>query len=173
MKLSVLFMSVFLILSVSIYAQENDTLLLLYDGPAPGQHDSISEPSFYPSFSLKVPTRYTKGILELDAWCSKHTMYSQAMADSGIIGHVYCEVIIDSLGKVGSPKIIYGKNSIYKPELIKETLRLASVLPEFTPGIYGSCRVNSKCIFKFVYRKDTQKLSHHQDYVIMIYPRKK
>lgn len=153
---------------VLIYSQVIDTTL--YDGPRPGQHDTIIELSVYPSSILKVLPHYAKGKNELDTWCSQKTNYNQAMADAGINGHVYCEVIIDSVGNVGSPKIIYGQKSTYKPELVEETLRLASMLPNFIPGRYTSTTVNCSHILKFEYRKDAEQVPYHPDYVIMIYP---
>lgn len=170
MKLLV-FLIIVLVHPDTLFSQVNNTIL--YDGPGPGQRDSLIELSVYPSSILKVPPHYAKGKMELDAWCSKHTKFNQAMADSGINGHVYCEVIIDSLGNVGNPKIIYGKKHTYKPELVEETLRLASRLPKFTPGRYNLNRVNSSHILKFEYRKDRKKLQNHLDYVIMVYPHKK
>lgn len=115
--------------------------------------------SIYPEVLLSQKPQFPGGDVELKKWFAKNAFFTQAMADSGHFGKVYCGVIIDSIGNIRDPKIYENPKNPANPYLVKETLRLMNILPCFSPGKTKDKTVASQHPFILVFRPDTVGMS--------------
>ena len=148
-----------------------DTIRPVIDGPI----NQESEIEVYEAVTLKERPHLSGGYAALKKWCNEHTLYNRAMADSGIVGRIYCVAIIDTLGKIKEPKILPRKTFVSQ-QLKDETLRLMYTLPDFIPGKYKDRYVTSRDIFVFTYKKDTMEKQEELNlsgYNIIIFPNEK
>lgn len=139
-------------LPLIVCAQKKDTLTLI-DGPDYEE----TELNIYPSAILSQQPVFPGGSLAMKKWCLKHTYFDWNRAKSGIKGKVYCEAIIDTLGRIYNLKIVRPTGNKTNFWLEKETMRLISSMPPFEPGKYGNKVVNVKYLFSFLYKQDTIK----------------
>ena len=169
--MKIFYLFALLLFSLLTIAQDIDTTL--WDGPSPYDDGfEYKEPSIYRAAVLSHRPFYPKGgYLGLSEWCSEHTIYTQNMADSGIYGRVWFQVVIDSLGKFSNPRHSKREKIFDHPVLVKESLRLISKFPLFTPGRRNGKNVSSEYFFALNYKQDTLWKGKKSIFV-NIYPRK-
>lgn len=134
-----------IILTIGLPTWAQDSIPILIDGP---DYPSNQKMHIYPSAILSCQPQFLGGNRAFERWIAKHSRFTQAVADSGNFGKVYCELIIDSVGIPKYPRII----SSTKLWLAEETIRIVGLLPNFIPGKYRpNDNVTTKYILTFRY----------------------
>ncbi len=91
-------------------------------------HDPIYSPPTFPG-----------GEIALERFINRHIIYPDILKDEAISGSVIVEVTIDVDGKVTEPVVISGLD----PVLDRQALKIASLLPDFSPATLDHSRVKS------------------------------
>ena len=91
-------------------------------------HDPIYSPPTFPG-----------GEIALERFINRHIIYPDILKDEAISGSVLVEVTIDVDGKVTEPVVISGLD----PVLDRQALKIASLLPDFSPATLDHSRVKS------------------------------
>ncbi len=91
-------------------------------------HDPVYSPPTFPG-----------GEIALERFINRHIIYPDILKDEAISGSVIVEVTIDVDGKVTEPVVISGLN----PVLDRQALKIASLLPDFSPATLDHSRVKS------------------------------
>ena len=86
-----------------------------------------------------TPPTFPGGEIALEKFISKHIIYPDILKDEAISGSVIVEVTIDVDGKVTEPVVISGLD----PVLDRQALKIASLLPDFSPATLDHSRVKS------------------------------
>ena len=86
-----------------------------------------------------TPPTFPGGEIALEKFISKHIIYPDIQKDEAISGSVIVEVTIDVDGKVIEPVVISGLD----PVLDRQALKIASLLPDFSPATLDHSRVKS------------------------------
>lgn len=86
-----------------------------------------------------TPPTFPGGEIALEKFISKHIIYPDILKDEVISGSVIVEVTIDVDGKVTEPVVISGLD----PVLDRQALKIASLLPDFSPATLDHSRVKS------------------------------
>ena len=79
------------------------------------------------------------GEIALKKFISRHVVYPDILKDKAVSGSVIVEVTIDVDGKVTEPVVISGLD----PVLDRQALKIASLLPDFSPATLDHSRVKS------------------------------
>ena len=85
------------------------------------------------------PPTFPGGEIALERFINRHIIYPDILKDEAISGSVIVEVTIDVDGKVTEPVVISGLN----PVLDRQALKIASLLPDFSPATLDHSRVKS------------------------------
>lgn len=125
----------------------------------------------YPYSAVEEKPEYPGGMKKLNVWFEHNSHYSRCYAKAGIEGKVFCEVIIDTLGKVLNPRILENAKYIPHPKLIKETLRLINKLPLFTSGKIKGQKVKTIYVFQLYYNPPTPLRKKAHSNIICIDPK--
>lgn len=91
-------------------------------------HDPVYSPPTFPG-----------GEIALERFINRHIIYPDILKDEAISGSVIVEVTIDVDGKVSEPVVISGLD----PVLDRQALKIASLLPDFSPATLDHSRVKS------------------------------
>lgn len=91
-------------------------------------HDPVYSPPTFPG-----------GEIALERFINRHIIYPDILKDEAISGSVIVEVTIDVDGKVTEPVVISGLD----PVLDRQALKIASLLPDFSPATLDHSRVKS------------------------------
>ena len=91
-------------------------------------HDPVYSPPTFPG-----------GEIALEKFINRHIIYPDILKDEAISGSVIVEVTIDVDGKVTEPVVISGLD----PVLDRQALKIASLLPDFSPATLDHSRVKS------------------------------
>ena len=91
-------------------------------------HDPIYSPPTFPG-----------GEIALERFINRHIIYPDILKDEAISGSVIVEVTIDVDGKVTESVVISGLD----PVLDRQALKIASLLPDFSPATLDHSRVKS------------------------------
>lgn len=86
-----------------------------------------------------TPPTFPGGEIALEKFISKHIIYPDILKDEAISGSVIVEVTIDVDGKDTEPVVISGLD----PVLDRQALKIASLLPDFSPATLDHSRVKS------------------------------
>ena len=89
-----------------------------------------------------TPPTFPGGEIALEKFISKHIIYPDILKDEAISGSVIVEVTIDVDGKVTEPVVISGLD----PVLDRQALKIASLLPDFSPATLDHSRVKLSLI---------------------------
>lgn len=125
----------------------------------------------YPYSAVEEKPEYPGGMEKLNEWFEHNSHYSRCSAKTGIEGKVFCEVVIDTLGKVLNPRILKNAKYMPHPKLIKETLRLMNKLPLFTTGKIKGQKVKTIYVFQLYYNPPTSLGKKAHSNVICIAPK--
>lgn len=85
------------------------------------------------------PPTFPGGEIALERFINRHIIYPDILKDEAISGSVIVEVTIDVDGKVTEPVVISGLD----PVLDRQALKIASLLPDFSPATLDHSRVKS------------------------------
>lgn len=86
-----------------------------------------------------TPPTFPGGEIALERFINRHIIYPDILKDEAISGSVIVEVTIDVDGKVTEPVVISGLD----PVLDRQALKIASLLPDFSPATLDHSRVKS------------------------------
>lgn len=113
-------------------ADNNDPDFSLINGIDFGEIEDGHDPVYSP------PT-FPGGEIALERFINRHIIYPDILKDEAISGSVIVEVTIDVDGKVTEPVVISGLD----PVLDRQALKIASLLPDFSPATLDHSRVKS------------------------------
>lgn len=169
--LSVVILSlVVMILAVplSVYSQVEaiDTMLLI--GP---EYDTPTKTEVYPYYMVEEKPEFPGGMNKLNVWFEHNSHYSRCYAKTGIEGKIFCEITIDTLGKVLNTRILENSKYIPHPKLIKETLRLVNKLPLFTAGKLKGQKVKTIYVLQLYYNPPALLREKAHSNIICIMPK--
>jgi TonB family protein len=102
---------------------------------APSVQETTSAGRAY-TYIEQLP-QYEGGQQALNYFIYHNTHYPALASRNGIVGRVFVQVVIDETGKVGEPTILKGLGN----GCDEEALRVARLLPAFTPGRQGGIPV--------------------------------
>lgn len=108
---------------------------------APAQAEDIGE--------LKTMPLFPGGGRAMDQFISKNTKMPEVCKQNKIEGDVHVELLIDKDGNVADAVVVQGVH----PELDAEALRIARLMPRWTPatttkGITTSCKMRIRMVFR-------------------------
>ncbi len=136
MKTKLFFLVMFLMLSISLSAQENIVIEIEEDSLQTKEKIEGDYVNVYRVVE-KMP-EFQGGIEALRAFITENTNYPKKLNECDIEGTVYVKFVVNKYGKVEQAQIARGVD----PLLDAEALRIVNALPDFIPGTQGGKPVN-------------------------------
>ena len=113
-------------------------VIVLFAKVSLGQSDSISQNKEEVYTIVEEMPEFIGGSSEMMKFIAKNIVYPLEARESGLMGKSFISFIVDTTGKVISPKIL--KSSGYKI-LDNEALKVVALMPLFKPGIQNGKKV--------------------------------
>lgn len=130
--------------------------------------DAIPERDFIGitlAHALKEP-EFPGGHKEFIRFVNDNLIFPQSMADTMDSEKIFCDIIIDSIGKARLYSLTQNRNKVL-PTKVKT---LIEALPLFTPGESKRGKDNFIIFAIFYFTKDTNALNTNDPYFIPVFP---
>lgn len=114
-----------------INAKTHEDVVVAETPPPPPDDNKVFD-------SVEQDPQFPGGQEALLKYVAEHLRYPTAAQENGIQGRVVVQFVVTKTGKVGTVKVVRGKD----PDLDKEAVRVVKSLPAFTPGKMNGHPVN-------------------------------